>query len=180
MTRVLDYVELDTRPWVDSDSPPAPDVTWRWTRPTEGAPKAIEAIPSIVGISLTPATISLGENLGQRATLTVTFRDHRHIFDGEPFDRGTFWGKWRARYGLRVRGEPLRWIRGVAGQSLAEMETWHFVVESVSGPTPDGTYTITAQDVLKLADDDRALAPRPSRGFLVSSIAAGDTAATGG
>lgn len=179
MTRVLEYIELETPAWLVT-SPMGEDVTWRFTKPTEGTPKDILAIPSVRSISFTPATISLGENLGTRATLTIAFADHRHIMASEPFDSGTFWGKWRGRYGQRLRGRAVRWIRGTVGQTLEEMETWHFIVEAVNGPTPDGTYSITAQDVLKLADDDRALAPRPTRGALVSEIDADDTAATMG
>jgi hypothetical protein len=177
MTAVYEYVELETPAWLVT-SPMGDDVPWRWTRATAEALKYIDAIPSITGISFTPATISLGENLGQRATLSITFKDHRHIFASEPWDQGTFWGKWRGRYGQRLRGRNLRWIRGTDGQALADMETWHFVVESVSGPTPDGQYTITAQDVLKLADDERALAPRPSRGSLIAGISNVETTAS--
>jgi hypothetical protein len=180
MTRVLDYIELETRPWVDEDSPPADDIVWRFTKPTEATPKDIDALPSITGINFTPATISLGENLGTRATLTVTFRDHPHIMASESFDSGTFFGKFRARYGQRLRGEPLRWIRGTEGQTLDEMETWFFIVEAVNGPTPDGVYTITAQDILKLADGDRALAPRPTRGSTIGNIDADDTSVSVG
>jgi hypothetical protein len=176
--RVLEYVELETRPWVDDQSPPADDVVWRFTKPTEATPRDIEAIPSVRSISFTPATISLGESLGTRASLTVTFADHQHVMDGEPFDRGTFWGKWRGRYGQRLRGKTLRWIRGAEGQTLAQMDTYHFVVEAVDGPTPDGTYKITAQDPIKLADDDRALAPRPTRGILLGDIDTDDTGIT--
>jgi hypothetical protein len=108
MTRVLEYIELETRPWVDTDSPPAADVVWRFTKPTEATPKNIDAIPSIASIAFTPATISLGENLGTRASLSITFADHKHIFNGEPFDQGTFWAKWRGRFGQRLRGKPVR------------------------------------------------------------------------
>ena len=44
-------------------------------------PSDIDAIPSIRSVDITPAIISLGENLGQRAAVTVNFRDHKHIFD---------------------------------------------------------------------------------------------------
>ena len=62
--------------------------------------------------------ISLGKDLGQRASLTVTFKDHKHVMDGESFESGTFWGKFRARYGQKLRGSPIRLIRGVLGQAL--------------------------------------------------------------
>jgi hypothetical protein len=174
MTQALEYVEVDTPAWAVT-SPMGADLTWRFTKPTEGTPKDITAIPSLASVSFTPATISLGENLGTRASLTVTLRDHRHIMGSESFDAGTFWGKWRGRFGQRLRGRAVRWIRGTVGQTIEEMETWHFVVEGVNGPTPDGVYTITAQDVLKLADDDRALAPRPTRGLLLADRDTDDT-----
>lgn len=179
MARVFDYIEIETPAW-EVSSPMGPDVIWRFTKPTEGTPRDIDAIPSLSSISFTPATISLGENLGTRATLTAAFRDHRHIMAGEDFGAGTFWGKWRGRYGQRLRGRPLRWIRGVEGQSLDQMETWHFIIESVDGPTPSGVYTIMAQDVLKQVDDDRALAPRPTRGSLLADITAAATSFTVG
>jgi hypothetical protein len=172
----LTYVEIDVPTFVEES--PAAVATFRFTQASDYLPADIEAIPSITGISFSPATISLGQNLGQRASLSVTFQDHRHIFASETFESGTFWGKWRARYGARLRGRAFRWISGILGQSLAEMETRHFVVESVDGPTPQGTYTIVAKDVLKLTDGDRAQAPLLSNGFLVAGIDDNDTAAT--
>jgi hypothetical protein len=151
------------------------DQTFRFAQPTDYLPSDIDVIPSIASISYTPSRISLGENLGERATLTIAFRDHRHIMNGESFDSGTFWGKWRARYGQRLRGRPIRWIQGLLGQTLAEMETRHFIIEASDGPNTDGTYTITAKDVLKLADNDRAQAPLISNGFLVGAIDEDDT-----
>jgi hypothetical protein len=151
--------------------------TFRFAEPTDYLPAEFDAIPNIASVRYDAAMISLGENLGQRASLTVTFRDHKHVMDGESFDSGTFWGKWRARYGQKLRGRPITLIRGVAGQSLEDMERRFFFVESTDGPTPDGTYTITAKDLLKFADDDRAQAPRLSNGRLAGSIDSDDAAA---
>src|SRR5690349_16894829 len=92
---------------------------------------------SIEGVSYSPAIISLGEDLGQRSSLTVTFKDHRHSDAGagfdkyvalrsfNPFELGTFWGKFRTRQQF-LRGRPMRLIQGLLGQSLAEMEVRHF------------------------------------------------------
>jgi hypothetical protein len=151
--------------------------TWRFAEPTEYLPRDIDAIPSIASVSYTPATISLGESLGQRASVTCTFRDHRHSLSDEPFAQGTFFGKWRARYGQKLRGRNLRVIRGFVGQALADMETRHFFIEAVDGPTPDGVYTIVAKDLLKFADDNRAQAPRLSNGRLLGAIDEDDTSA---
>lgn len=177
MARSLTYVEIDI-PAFTQNSPPDPEITMRFALDNAYLPSDIDAIPSIKEVELSPAIISLGENLGQRATLTVTFNDHKHIFSGESVDSGTFWGKFRARYGLKLRGRPIRFIRGLLGDALADMENRHYVIESTDGPTPDGEYKIIAKDLLKFADADRAQAPLLSNGFLVADITAVATTAT--
>jgi hypothetical protein len=148
---------------------------------TNYLPQDIECIPSIANWSVSPAIISLGEDLGLRAEMRVTLKDHPWSDTGpggdkyvterpyNPFDLGTFWGKWRARVQF-IRGRAIRLIIGYEGQTLAEMETRHFVIESFDGPTPEGTFTIIAKDPIKTLDDDRAQAPEPTNGFLVSDI----------
>lgn len=156
-------------------------VTLRFAVPTNYLPSSIACIPNIKSIAFEPAVISLGKDLGQRATLTVSFNDHRHSDTGagfdkyltdrayDPYSRGTFWGKFAARQPY-LRGRALRWITGDTDQTLAEMETRHYLIDSLSGPDNNGVFKIIAKDVLKLADGDRALAPMPSQGFLNSAI----------
>lgn len=165
-------------------------VTLRFGVDTDFLPREIECFPSIKpdGITFDAATISLGENLGQRATLTVVFIDHRHSDTGEgfdkyladraynPFEQGTFFGKFRARQPF-LRGRPLRWITGFVGDDLADMTTHNFVIESFAGPKPDGSYSLVAKDILKLADGDRAMAPRASNGYLSADINSSTTSA---
>ncbi len=127
-------------------------------------------IPSLKNVTIDPAIISLGEDIGKRATVTATFRDHKHVFGATDFDSGTFWGKFRARYGLKLRGYPLRVINGSLGQELTDMETRNFVIESTDGPSASGEFKIIAKDILKFADGDRSQAPVPSNGFLVANI----------
>jgi len=166
------------------------EVTLRFAKPASYLPREIDIVAdSIVDTSFTPATISLGENLGQRATLNVTFVDHKHSDTGDgfdryladrdynPYERGTFWGKFRARQPF-LRGRAIRWITGLLGQELSAMETRHFIIESFDGPTPDGSYTLVAKDVLKLVDGDRAQAPAMSNGFLVTGVSSGATSFT--
>lgn len=165
------------------------DVTLRFAKPAAYLPKEIDCIPNVQEVSFTPATISLGENLGTRATLSVTFFDGPHSDTGEGFDKyladrdynpweqGTLWGKFRARQRF-LRGLKIRRIIGLEGQSLEEMETRHFIVDSFDGPTPDGKYIIVAKDVLKLADGSKAQAPAMNSGFLVSGITSGSGSAT--
>lgn len=165
------------------------EVTLRFAEPTEYLPREIDCIPSIVSVDFSPATVSLGKDLGQRASLTVTFQDHPHSDTGQGYDKyrtertydayrqGTYWGKFRARQPY-LRGRSLRWISGLVGDELADMQTLHFVIESFNGPTPDGRFTIVAKDLLKLADGDRAQCPQLSNGFLAADISAGATSAT--
>jgi hypothetical protein len=166
--RALTYIEID----VPSFEPASPEeiVTYRFTYDCGYAPRSIEAIPSLGAVSYSPATLSLGKDLGTRATLACSFIDHKHIFGAEPFDQGTFFGKFRARHGMTLQGRALRWVQGLEGQTLEQMETRHFIIESTDGPTPKGTYSIAAKDILKLADGDRAQAPAPSNGFMVGSL----------
>lgn len=157
---------------------PALTHTYRFVQPAAYLDPTIEAIPSIESVQFTPARISLGVDLGQRATIKVQFRDHLHIFNGEPYSQGTFWGKWRGRYGTKLRGCRLRLIRGLEGQQIADMDIRHYLVETTDGPTFDAVYTIEAKDILKFADEDRAQAPAVSTGSLAGSINASATSFT--
>lgn len=176
MTKVVTYIEVDVEDFADGS--PQPDQTFRFAIATDYLPADIDCIPSIDSVSFSPAQISLGENLGIRASLSITFSDHLHIFNTEAYDSGTFFGKWRARYGAKLRGRALRWIQGTVGQTLAQMTTRHFVIESTDGPTFGAKYMIVAKDILKLADGDRAQAPALSNGFLLNDITDTDTTAT--
>jgi hypothetical protein len=167
--KIVTFVEIDTDDFGDTSSPIA-QTTWRFAEPTHYLPAEIECIPSIASVSYSAATVSLGENLGERARLTVSFRDHKHVMNGESFDSGTFFGKWRARYGQKLRGRAVRLIRGAVGQAVEDMETRHFFIDTTDGPTPDGIYSIVAKDLLKFADDARSQAPVLSNGSLASGI----------
>jgi hypothetical protein len=152
-------------------------------------PASIEAIPCILDVSFTPGTVSLGRDLGVRATLAITFRDFRHSDTGSggdkyladrtynPYTQGTYWGKFRSRQ-RHVQGRALRWYQGELGDALADMTKRNFVIESFSGPNADGTFQLIAKDILKLADSDRAQAPVASTGRLLADITSGATTAT--
>lgn len=168
MTKVVTYIEVDVEDFADGS--PQPDQTFRFAIATDYLPADIDCIPSIDSISFTPQKVSLGKDLGQRASLSIKFRDHKHIFGSESYDSGTFWGKWRGRYGTKLRGRNLRLIRGLVGQTITEMDRRHYIIDKMDGPTLDAVYTIEAKDVLKFADEDRAQAPRLSNGSLAGSI----------
>lgn len=158
--------------------------TLRFAEDCDYLPRDIDIVAaSIVSTSYTPATISLGEDLGMRATLTVTFRDHLYSDSGpgfdkyladrayNPYNQGTFWSKFRARQPY-LRGRPFRWIRIEEGQDLSQGETHHFIIESFDH-SASGVFTIVAKDVLKIADNDRAQAPVMSQGYLSADVTSG-------
>ena len=101
-------------------------VTLRFAVDCDYLPDAIPCIPSIAWISLSPGTISLGQDLGTRSSLSVSFNDQPHSDAGaaqdkypetrgyDPYKRGTYWGKFRARNPYLI-GRPIRLIRGVVG-----------------------------------------------------------------
>ena len=163
--------------------------TVRFCIPSSNVSPNIEAIPSVVSVDYTPARLDLGESIGVRASASISFGDHRYPDTGAAGDRyaseriynayetGTFWGKFRARHSV-IKGASIRIIHGEGNQAIEQMETHHLIVESVVGPDSGGRYTITAKDVLKLADPKRAQAPHISSGYLNDPILAADTTAT--
>ena len=169
----------------DKDNYASETVTARYSKASGALPVEIDAIPSIQDVSLRPQKLELGESIGIRASMTVTFKDHRYPDTGpegdrylddreyDPYTLGTYFGKFRTRYPY-TRFNDIRLIRGTSDQPLDQMETRHFIVDSVAGPTSSGTFTITAKDALKLADGDKAQAPLLSDGYLSDDIS--DTA----
>lgn len=158
--------------------------TLRFAVSADYLPTTPQAIPCIDSINISPTRLRIGEDMGQRASVTVTFADFASsdfAFSVDPYKdsrgeaKGTFWGKFHAR-NRYLRGRPLRVIYGELGQELADMETRHYVIEEAFLSAE--SYTIIAKDPLKLADDDRAQVPRLSKGRLASAINASNTNAT--
>lgn len=146
---------------------------FRFTHPQEQV--QFDAIPTLDSVSMTPTVLDLGRSMGTRASVNVTIRDFPYAFGSEPVTQGTFWGKLRARV-RSLQGSVLRVIRGEDGQALEDMETEHYVIESLARSAEK--VTIVAKDLLKLADDDRAQAPRVSNGRLEDAIDAADSVLT--
>lgn len=133
--------------------------------------------------------------LGRRASVNVRFND---MPDGDalmdkyllerisgaaqtdepgynPLDRGSFWGKFKAR-NPNYAGRALRVIVGYvndAGQFVAQ-KTRHYVMDTIDGPSRGGDVTIVAKDALSIAEDKKAQCPKPSEGRL--SLDMSDTA----
>lgn len=94
----------------------------------------------------------------------------------DPYERGTFWGKWLARnpyhsnYDCRVR-------EGYVGDMLDDMRVRNYIVDRVDGPV-NGSVKIVAKDLFSKIEARKAVAPTASRGELFADITSVATTAT--
>lgn len=165
----------------DEDNYTRSNITLRFSN--SEPPTGMQAIPSVTRVRTAPTVINPGGGgrrsgpLGQRASLSVTFQDHPssdlqtdpYVSERgyNPLAAGTFWTKWLARnpyYNNRI----VRVRDGYIGQPLEEMVTRTYLIDKIVGPNSRGEVTLQAKDILRLADNDKAFAPHPSAGELVS------------
>jgi hypothetical protein len=185
----------------DTDNYDRGTLTTKHVTNQSSAPRDEYLFPNLIDFSTTPSRLntssrSRNEPLGQRAVMRATFIDHpdtdrfvdkyaEERISGaaqadsigyNPLDRGSFWGKWRAR-NLYYLGRPIRALQGVVSPVvLTELTTRHYIIESASGGV--GGLSLVAKDPLKLADDDRAQAPVASTGELSADISSTTLALT--
>lgn len=95
-----------------------------------------------------------------------------------PIDRGSFWSKFKARM-PNFAGRALRVRNGHYNEDggITFVKTRNYVITELNGPDGNGDYTIIAQDILALADDEKAQAPFPNQGRLLNDITDTDTTA---
>lgn len=175
-------------------------LTLRFGKNQGGLPKGQTIYPALISVSTRAGRVNLSgidpkrSPLGQRARITVTlqdFTDSESYIDPYraqrvsgaaqadgigyvPQERGTFFAKVKARWPYYL-GRSLRVLEGYEGDALASMRTRSYVVTEWDGPNAAGVVTITAKDVLDLADDNKAQAPRASRGKLAAALTASAT-----
>lgn len=150
-------------------------------------PESIPCIPSLSSVSVQNAEVEPGVSIGQRSTMSATFKNHRHGDAGidkyiiarsyNPFEQGTFWGKFRARNPY-LEARPIRVLRGYLGMDLADFEVEHFVVDKFTGPDSNGRVTITGVDFMRLLSGKNSQAPAVSEGYLSADITATATSIT--
>jgi hypothetical protein len=161
---------LEILTFVEIDVPLTPPQTFRFTFPQEDL--HFDAIPALRSVSVSPSVVDPGSTVGQRASVSVSIKDFQYPLDGTDFDKGTFFGKLRARK-RSLQGAALRVITGTVGEDLSEMTTEHYAVESLTRSSLD-VVSIVAKDLLKFADGDRAQAPAVSTGRIASAISDSD------
>lgn len=141
---------------------------------------SMPCLPYMQSCDVRNAEIHPGEDIGLRATFTATFRNGRHSDAGfdkyvsdrdyNPFEQGTFWGKFRARNPY-LQNVPCRVIRGFVGSDEWDIE--HFVLSTMQGPDSDGAVTLSGKDFMYLLSDKSAQAPSASEGYLSTDYPAG-------
>ncbi len=164
-------------------------VTVRHSTQTGKPNPSLEAVPCLSSVNERPAKLALGESIGTRASITASYKDcrfpdtgqegdyYRDLRDYDPFETGTYWGKFRARFPF-LQGSQARLLQGTTDQLPEEMETRHFIVDTFAGPDSNGNVSLVLKDALKLADSKKAQAPLISIGALSTDILSTDTSIT--
>lgn len=151
-------------------------------------PIAIDAIPSLENVSITASKIDVAGGMGERSSVSLTFRDHPHSdIDIDNYlvdrswiasDRASFWTKLRAR-NPNYQFRAVRLLTGYLedGKFIADnFKTRNYVIEKMD--VTAGKCSITAKDPLKLASSKKAQVPIPNTGVLVADINDSVTTAT--
>lgn len=164
--------------------------TYRFCEQNADLPVGLSAIPLLKLVSFESQEITPNKGLGVRGSVSISFIDapwpdteidpywRERSYDTS--NQGTFWGKFKARNPfyenrvLRVRRGYLTKI----GFDWANFVNSVYVMEQLQGIAKDDSVKIVAKDILKLADDKKALFPKPSNGRLSASIDAVQTSFT--
>jgi len=160
--------------------------TLRWVQNAEYVPFAkVEAVPSLQSAETSPQKIEPGESLGKRERVKCGFKNHPHNDIGldpyvsdrdyNPWDRGTYWGRFNARY-PNIAGYPFRILRGdydpaanLSGAAILQrLETSHYIADKLQLSAQDAV--INGLDVLTFIEGNKSLCPRPSNGVLAVDI----------
>lgn len=170
-------------------------LTLRFSESQTGLPRGVLVYPALKRVTTNPSEINVAGidprsgPMGKRARVTVSLQDFVDNDTGldpyqaerrsgaalhsgvgyDPEARGTFFGRLRRRHPFYL-GRALRVREGYAGEALGAMRTRHYVISDWTGPDMAGRVTIEAKDVLDLADNEKALCPKPSNGSLVAAI----------
>ena len=171
-------------------------ITYKLVQARSNYPKGETTFPCLTSVSLKSATANIAGaddemySLGKRGTVEASFVDFPYHdrfcdkyqservsgaaqFSGAGYDPkayGTFWSRLRAR-NPNYSGRPMRHCTGFIENGILLTDTVrHFIMTELTRDISGGTATIKGKDILKLADDDRAVAPHRSRGKLTIDI----------
>ena len=161
--------------------------TYRFCESTASIPVGVQAIPLLKKVTFASQVITPGKGLGVRGSVTVRFSDAPWTdVDIDPYfaDRatpaaGTFWGRFRARNPY-YEGRSIRILSGYITSPFTwdTFQTRAYIIDSLSAIMRGDEAQIVGKDILKLADDKKALFPAPSSGTLSAGISNSATSLT--
>lgn len=163
--------------------------TYVFSEQNADLPIGLSTIPLLKSVNFASQEITPGKGLGVRGSVTAKFLDapwpdteidpywKERTYDTK--NSGTFWGKFKARNPyyenriLRVRRAYLS-----ADFNFGDAVDSIYIIDRLDGISKNEDVTIVAKDILKLADDKKALFPRPSTGQLSADINTSATSIT--
>jgi hypothetical protein len=154
--------------------------TYRFCENITPIPQGLEVdAPSMSKPRIRPSEISLDGGIGVRASAAVTFSEHQdYVRFGTIAAPKRFWPSWRATHqgyeGAEISIYSGYIVNGVFNS--VNFQKRDFILNSFSHS--ESGASITAKDTLKLASNDRAKAPRKSKGLLSADITNVETSLT--
>ena len=166
--------------YVDGDP-----LTIRLAEPTQEVEFQTYTIPIVKSVGISSSRVNIGGEsfiggpLGLREEVDITILDaphddnlvdpYVHLRSYNPLDHGGFGGKLIARNFLE--GREVRIIDGFYGMPEEDMRVSHYIINKVTPPGANDTFTLRLSDLLALALDDKAQFPTASQGQLITPIA---------
>lgn len=171
-------------------------LTYKLVSPRSNYPKGETTFPCLRSVSVVSASANVAGSddelfpLGKRGKVTAKFDDFPYHdrfsdkyqservtgssqFDGvgyNPAKFGTFWSRLRAR-NPNYANRPMRYKTGyIENGVLVTVTTRHYILTEIKRDTTSNTTTVEGKDILKIADNDRAVVPLPSRGQLTIDL----------
>jgi len=155
--------------------------TYRFYQSVSYIPIGEIGYPAIDGEPrFTPTQIDPKGTLGRRGVASLNLKDFAdddigidpyfatRAYDAE--SQGSFFGKLKARNPY-YKGRSMRIRQGYINDpfSWSDFDSRHYIIDSID-LSSKGAVKITGKDILKLADDKKAVAPAASTGTLVAAI----------
>jgi hypothetical protein len=168
------------------------DVTYRFsTVRLDGVQQVGDppTFPTLQTVKTNPTILTPGKGLGVRSSVSVSVIDHpwtdtgcdpyRTLRSYDPDMRGTFWGRFLARYRYyqnRVMRVHTGFLTDAGTYDATNFVVREYIITKISGPGTNGTVTIEGKDPLKWADQEKAQWPPASKATLTSDISSSATA----
>lgn len=145
------------------------ETTYRFCENRSPLPLALEAVPSLSSVSVSPTAVSMEGGLGVRASASITMNDHNDytVFSSEG---ARFWPRWRAENPY-YQGSRVRILSGylVNGEyDVNNFQAREYILEKWTYAS--GRVNISCKDPLKLADNDRGQAPKATSVVLTAEV----------